>query len=529
MPKSKRSKGPTVRRKGDAISGTLYVTFRDPRYWQNARDRSKGRRVVRKSLKTADSKLGEKYVKFLSQVIGDKKLWKTLPKDTPDVIRQIWLGATSDFQIETENGQVSLQWSKNASRLEVDVPDDFVPVEGSWEPKGNPAGVRQLFVDNPEALSLAEEFLRVQNELYSTRESNGILASELSEVRNENTALRFKLSQFNRRAAKAASVGTLSEEAERYLTDYNKRKITNNRKGITKNTIERFVRDMGGDRKADELSEKELSIYIQGYRKKGKGKNSESEPISEERRKSIRGALCSFLESVTNGMFERKRVVTISAHSINREKSNPIWLTAKEADSLIAKIYEFSGEYWGDFAIIQLHTGFRPTEMTLLLKENINNKTISLAPIRDPKTGVMHAKTGSRSIGIHKNIAQIVARRASAGEGQAVFPFLSTRGEHVKVKRRNNTTGLFQEMWDPHVLSRRYPKILRAAAQAVGITKPIDSRTLRRSFASISVRSGLSTEEVATLLGNQPKVVRKHYGRLVSSEIDISAIKCTST
>ncbi len=370
---------------------------------------------------------------------------------------------------------------------------------------------------------MAEELLQVRDELYTARTSIEALASELVDVRDENKALQVKLSQFNRRAAKSASVGTLSEEAEKCLAGYNRRKITNSRKGITKSTINRFVQDVGGDRRADDVTEQEPTMYIQGYHKKGKGKNPKSEPISEERRKAIRGALCSFLESVTDGMFERKRVVTVSAHSINREKSNPVWLTAKKAKKLIAEIYKSSGTYWGDFAIIQLHAGFRPTEMSYLLKENVNDKTITLAPIKDPKTSVIHAKTGARSIEIHKDIQEVVARRVGTGKG-VLFPFISTRGEHVKVTRRNNTTGLFAEIWDSQVLSRRYPKILRAAAKATGITKTIDARTLRRTFASIAVRSGLSTEEVATLLGNQPKVVRKHYGRLISSEIDISSI-----
>ncbi len=110
--------------------------------------RSKGHRVVKRSLKTTDFKVAEKYVKFLSQIIDDNKLWKILPKDTPELIRQIWLGSVADFQVTTENGQVSLSWSKDASQYEVDVPSDFVPVDEPWEPKGNPAGVREKYVDN---------------------------------------------------------------------------------------------------------------------------------------------------------------------------------------------------------------------------------------------------------------------------------------------------------------------------------------------------------------------------------------------
>lgn len=512
MAKAKRGKGATLFRKGKSLTGALYVSFRHPLHWQDPQDKKKGHRIIRRSLRTSKITTAENYVQSLNRIINDPKLWKVVPNDTPEIVRTLWLGDAADFKVETNTGGVSLRWSSNLEKMvKIEIPDDL----------SDPVTIREVFRGNPKATTLAEELLKTRNELDTTRESNDSLAQEMVELRDENKALRLKLNQYNRRAAKAASVGTLTEEADKYLEDYNKRKVTNSRKGITRNTIDRFVKDVGADRQVDDISEKELSKYIQSYRKKSKDGNVQGQPISEERRKAIRGALCSLLESATDGVFDRKRVVSISAHAVDREKRVPVWLDEGEAARLITEVYRLSGSYWGDLLTVQFHTGFRPSELTILQKDLIIENSIQLVPVLDEATGAYRGKTGARSVSIHKNIKSIINNRIDMGNSPLLFPFLSKQGEGKNARRKNNAKGLLKTAWTLHAFSKQYAEVLRNAATAAKIKKPIDTRTPRRTFGSLCLRQGATEHEVAVLLGNQAKIVRRHYAQLCASEIQL--------
>ena len=508
----------SIKRKGGKPNAVLIATFRDPRRLQDPSNKSMGNKVVRRSLKTSDFEEAKKYAKVLNAIIVDKNLWKIPPLETPQLVREIWLGTKADFEVVTAEGKVELPWSENTKYLGMDVPDNFEPFEGKWDPTGESLGIGESTVKNAEAISLAEEHLKLSAELAKVRETNVELNKELQESRTEIKALRFKLGQYNKRAARAAEVGTLGQESKKYLSDYFSRKITRERKGIAKNTIEAFVSAIGENRPTDEISEKEVTRYVQAYKAK------DGRAIGEERRKSIRLAICTFLETATEGTFNRKLVSRISSHAVTREKHVPIWLEPEEASRLIEKVKELHGLYWHDFAKIQLHMGWRPSELTLLQKSFVTTNHIELVPIQD-SAGVWHAKTGGRSVQIHDGIIAEIERRIKSTESDLLFPFEPKQHPEFRThKKKPSKTTRKSDAWNLNSLSKRYPTVLREAAKLAGITKNIDSRTLRRSFGSISLRDGLSINEVATVMGSQPKVISKHYARLSADEIDLSSI-----
>ena len=517
-----RRRGPvSIQRKRNTLDGVFEVTFRDPRRWQDPKNPSKGRKVVRKSLRTNDLTLAEKYQTDLERLIKDRSLWKVPPADIPLVVREIWLGARAEVQVATKHGEVRLPWSTEAKRpttLKVNAPEDFTSVaeDSEWP------GFVEVTLPYPEAaktLTVAEGYKLVVAELEDLRKAYERQAAELKDVKEEKAALETKLRRYNKRAAKAANVGTLAEEAEKYLNEYYKRKVSRKRHGIMRSTVNRFVEQMGKDRKADDISEAEVSKYIQSYHA------ADGKAITEERRHAIRSAIATFLETATDGQFDRKRVKRVSTHSVERERRTPIYLEAAEAFALLEKMKELHGQYWHDFAALQLHQGWRPSEVALLQKVHVTTEHIELAPVQEERLGTWHAKTGRRVVQIHSDVEAVVKRRMKQSKSRLLFPFVRKKTERGKLHRRRTTAkGLLEEAWDPSVLSKQYVSKLRSAAKAAKIKKKVDSRILRRTFGSLALRAGITVEALATVMGNRPAIIRKHYARLLPNEVSLNGI-----
>ena len=60
----------------------------------------------------------------------------------------------------------------------------------------------------------------------------------------------------------------------------------------------------------------------------------------------------------------------------------------------------------------------------------------------------------------------------------------------------------------------------RAATPGL-LPKGMNAKSLRRTFGSLLLRAGKSTAEVAAAMGNTEEIVRRHYARLLGSEVDV--------
>ncbi len=59
-------------------------------------------------------------------------------------------------------------------------------------------------------------------------------------------------------------------------------------------------------------------------------------------------------------------------------------------------------------------------------------------------------------------------------------------------------------------------------AERIGLLPAaMNAKSLRRTFGSLLIRSGKSTEQVAAAMGNTPEVVREHYARILGCEVDV--------
>ena len=169
--------------------------------------------------------------------------------------------------------------------------------------------------------------------------------------------------------------------------------------------------------------------------------------------------------------------------------------------------------------------GWRPTEVALLQKVNVTKTHIELMPVQEERLGTWHAKTGRRVVQIHSDVEAVVKRRMKQSKSRLLFPFVRKKTERGKLHRRRTTAkGLLEEAWDPSVLSKQYVSKLRSAAKAAKIKKKVDSRILRRTFGSLALRAGITVEALATVMGNRPAIIRKHYARLLPNEVSLNGI-----
>lgn len=524
-----RSKGGRVslRRHGNPETGMFVATFRDPRYQQDPKHPIKGNKVVRRSLKTHDRAYAEQCSSALERIVKDAALWTTPPEDCPAIVREIWLGAVEDVEVTHDKRALRTKPAEGVRRkrsvaLDLEAVDPtgggFTFRRGMMKSlKKPPVRVDEGdYTDEEKALSFAVAHESVVRDLHEVRMANESLRSQLDAQGTENKALRHRLNLYNKRAARVAKVGTLHEELDKYVLDYKAKKITHKRKGILNSTLKRFVSAMGATRKADDVSEADVTRYVETYRADG------GKPISEERRKEIRAQVCTFLERVTHQSFSRRAVGRVSAHNVARERKQIVWLDSGDAKSLLKELYALHGNYWGDLATIQLHMGWRPSELVLLQKSGVKETHLELDPIVDPTSGVSHGKTGGRSIRIPREAAVAVKRRAKPKGQPLLFPFLGSITKEGRTrKRQTDKPGLLSTAWNFDMFYKEYRTKLRAAAKRAKIERPMDARTLRRTFGSLAIRKGWSVEQVAQVMGDRPSTIRRHYARLNSEEVSI--------
>lgn len=503
-PNSRRGKGCTVRLKGK----TFVVTFRDPR---------RSGRVVRASLKTSDSKVADSYKHDLDRVISDENLWNQ-PHETCAVrVREIWLGDTYDVEVDVGGEKVRVRAAPGENR-----PWDVEPADtdelGVFDPRkvsrSNGPQFKRLDGDYDgasKARSAAVAVRELTTELNATRTQLERARADLEEAQRSQKILRQRLSQYERRKIKEAEVGTLEEEAQKFLADYGKRKLHPKRLGIVTSAVNRFVAKSGGTRKADDVTPEEVSRYVETYRQES------GAAISEQHRTTLRYQLCTFLETATSGVFDRREVRTVKSHAVRREQKAIIWLESKEVDALLKAMYAL-GEYWGDVATIQARMGWRPSELIILQKQCVGERVITLEPVVDETTGFHYGKTGGRSVQIPLNARTAVRRRLEAPGSPLLFPRLMTRDA---VRQRKGT---LETAWTQDNFCTVYLEHLQQAAVAAKISKHVDSRTLRRTFGSLLLRQKRTPYEVAKLMGDRPATVERHYASILAGEIDTNLV-----
>lgn len=182
---------------------------------------------------------------------------------------------------------------------------------------------------------------------------------------------------------------------------------------------------------------------------------------------------------------------------IRRDRGGIRWLEAKSADEL----HKHLPAPWADIFQIQCQIGLRPSEVPTLKRTDFapDLHTLTLSPV--PRTELT-LKTGPRTIGIHRY-----------PEVLPVFKKLLKATEHDLLFSNDG------EPWDLAYFMTQYRDALKTAARAARIKTNVDARIGRRTCASILLRTGKSVEQVAALLGDDPKTIREHYAAILPHEV----------
>lgn len=321
---------------------------------------------------------------------------------------------------------------------------------------------------------------------------NAVLRAELDAANAEITRLEASVRQWQKtaehwkgRRIRKGACPTLAEAKAAWLALFKGKdsKHTETVAGNLKAFVDRFkpetlIDDMAG-------REREIAAWLAGL------------TVSPSRRQQIRIYALKLLEE-SGCTVDRNLVPSVGLDKI-REARQPIrWLEKGQAEAVARAL----PPYWADLFRTQVGTGLRPDELLTLRRDNFtaDYERLTLAPWKH-----LTLKRGPRTVQVPVTVRAILKRRLEAGD--FAFPDPKTGKPWVK----------------PSTYNRRFSRALEKAGTAAGIQFKLDCRVGRRTCGSLLVRSGMSTEKIAAVLGNSPAMVREHYARILPSEVDPSA------
>lgn len=167
----------------------------------------------------------------------------------------------------------------------------------------------------------------------------------------------------------------------------------------------------------------------------------------------------------------------------NAGKRRELFLDREQRQALIAAC---SGAL-RDLVLAATLTGARPGELVRATRSQFDARTGNMS---------FNGKTGARTVPISTDAVALFSRLAT---GKANSDLLLTRDD-----------GQPWNPWD-------WAELIRAAAVAADLPTDTVMYTLRHSFITTALTAGLSTLDVARLVGSSVMMIDKHYGHLVAS------------
>ncbi|MCY3018221.1 MAG: site-specific integrase [Planctomycetota bacterium] len=394
------------------------------------------------------------------------------------------LGATSD---EADHNLVAL----NKVFLNPDLwhrpPEEPTAIMAQW--RGTTAAVKlkgKTVTDDGEELPVkSEEVARLASDVRFLRLENSGLRAEVKRLRKQ-------LEHALGRKIRSGPSPTLKEALATFKEHYQGRDDLCTREIL--NDLGRFNTHFGETTEIDAMEGREADIdgWLRGLKLAEGARKGRA--ISAERRLKLRKRILKFLTD-SGAVIDRKAIPAPRRDEIRRERGQIRWLEKEQAIA----VAEALQQPWQDMFRIQVGIGLRPNELITLKRADFDADCIRL---RLSALGNLTLKLGPRDIKLPDEVAKIVKRRLETGD--VLFPDPRT-GKPWKTA----------ELFNDH-----YLKALRAAGATAKAPFELDCRTGRRTCGSILIRAGRSVEEVAALLGDDPRTVREHYARILPHEVD---------
>lgn len=199
-----------------------------------------------------------------------------------------------------------------------------------------------------------------------------------------------------------------------------------------------------------------------------------------------------------------------SASQLEREQTDIHWHEIAVVEAAI----EGLEPYWRALVGTLAFAGLRLSELIWLRRVDVRaegeRRLLTITTVEGE--GGRHAVKSThsrRSVEVHPTrLWPLLERHLADGAGR-LFVFAMP----PSVRRRpRNGVGVDAERWRIDTLSRHLARVLPAG---------VSPRSLRRTFGSLLLRDGCSPAEVAAAMGNTPDVVRRHYARILGSEVAV--------
>ena len=226
--------------------------------------------------------------------------------------------------------------------------------------------------------------------------------------------------------------------------------------------------------------------------------------------KEVSKLFVSFVKFTTKNSFNTYELTDWSKNLKGQSKHNNLWLDEKAFNSLYTEIKK-SNTQIAALAKIQFYSGFRPEELTALRTKAVKKDEngiirIDLQPIVENGVQVWEPKSNSGGLVEVQTKGIDAIEVLKANKNEYLFP---------------NKDG---KRWNPETFTDVYLAELRKAAKSLKwseeIYSKLDSRTLRRSCGKeVLLKSNFNIELCAAVLRDDVKTVKKHYARIIPSDV----------
>lgn len=368
---------------------------------------------------------------------------------------------------------------------------------------------------------------------------------EEARIRRENETLRLELASRHRelegeRAARkqlessvivktmqsAANAPVLDEALELYAAHVNAKCSPKHAKDMAE-TAREFALKLAPNTRVSEVTADNVSHFIDQAVKDG------DRQASRYAFWRIRiGAFLNWAAGRWGFSSPMSGVKSVPRHAIDRERGDIHWHNLAEVEAAIARLPD---AYWKALVATLAYAGLQLAELCWMRREDLEffgtgesaRGRLWVTTVDDPEaSGVRHMlKTSHRRRGIDMHPQLLLPRikihlETLNPECVFLFPIPGSMRRRKRTQSRGSS-----ERWVVNTLStllRGHAGAPTRAATPGLLPKGMNAKSLRRTFGSLLLRSGKSTAEVAAAMGNTEEIVRRHYARLLGSEVDVN-------
>jgi integrase len=215
-------------------------------------------------------------------------------------------------------------------------------------------------------------------------------------------------------------------------------------------------------------------------------------------------------------------------NEVLRERGDIHWHELRDVKRVIDGIKD---PYWKTLVSTLAYAGLQLAELCWLRIEDVEfdkdgNAQLWITTVDDPEDEraghAIKAENRRRHVRLHPTLLQPLIRN-HIDEGRTGKYFLFPM--HASMQRRARTiNGGSAERWQVGTLStvlRGHKGGKHRDATKGILPKGMHAKSLRRTFGSLLLRSGKTTAQVAAAMGNNEKIVARHYARLKGCEVSM--------